>query len=222
MAQLCRNILKSISTPLFRPNYQLTCIVARAFKTSPTVGASFDPELKAKGFLGRQGPQKWLKYNDIVYPPRKEGEPARPAEITHMRTNVKYSPDNMAFIATMIRGMSIDEALKQLSFHKRKGAQVISEVLLEAQEMAVRDHNVEFKSNLWVESSHATKGIVIKGVRKHAKRRFGEVRYKFCHYFVRLREGRPPKHYLPPPMTGYEKMEEYIREQRARRIAFSL
>ena len=27
---------------------------------------------------------------------------------------------------------------------------VICKVLLEAQEMAVRDHNVEFKSNLWI------------------------------------------------------------------------
>jgi len=27
---------------------------------------------------------------------------------------------------------------------------VVLKVLLEAQEMAVRDHNVEFKSNLWI------------------------------------------------------------------------
>jgi len=27
---------------------------------------------------------------------------------------------------------------------------VVCKVLLEAQELAVRDHNVEFKSNLWI------------------------------------------------------------------------
>lgn len=50
----------------------------------------------------------------------------------------------------MVRGMSIDEAVKQLSFVLKKGAEPVKEVLLEAQEIAVRDQNVEFKSNLWV------------------------------------------------------------------------
>lgn len=56
----------------------------------------------------------------------------------------------MWYIASFIRGMSIDEALKQLSFVLKKGAGDIKQALLEAQELAVRDHNVEFKSNLWV------------------------------------------------------------------------
>lgn len=43
-----------------------------------------------------------------------------------------------------------DEALQQLSFVLKKGGGEIKQVLLEAQEKAVKDHNVEFKSNLWV------------------------------------------------------------------------
>lgn len=46
--------------------------------------------------------------------------------------------------------MSIDEAIKQLSFHKLKGSKIIREVLEEAQELAVKQHNIEFKSNLWI------------------------------------------------------------------------
>jgi large subunit ribosomal protein L22 len=46
--------------------------------------------------------------------------------------------------------MSIDEAIKQLSFVLKKGAGDVKQALLEAQEMAVTRHNVEFKSNLWV------------------------------------------------------------------------
>ena len=46
--------------------------------------------------------------------------------------------------------------------------------------------------------------------------------YRYVHYFVRLREGRPPKHYYPPPPTGNEKMEEYITEKRRRRIVLTL
>lgn len=56
----------------------------------------------------------------------------------------------MWYVASFIRGMSIDEAIKQLSFVLKKGAGDVKQTLLEAQEMAVTRHNVEFKSNLWV------------------------------------------------------------------------
>ena len=66
------------------------------------------------------------------------------------------------------------------------------------------------------------KGQVVKGLRKHMGPRYGIVHYRYVHYFVRLREGRPPKHYYPPPPTGHEKMEEYITEKRRRRIVLTL
>lgn len=56
----------------------------------------------------------------------------------------------MWYVAKFIRGMSIDEALKQLSFVLKKGATSVKQALLEAQEKAVKYHNVEYKSNLWV------------------------------------------------------------------------
>lgn len=56
----------------------------------------------------------------------------------------------MWYIASMVRGMTVDEAVKQLSFVVKKGAVAVKETILEAQKMAVEEHNVEFKSNLWV------------------------------------------------------------------------
>lgn len=50
----------------------------------------------------------------------------------------------------MVRGMTIDEAIRQMRFVSKKGALFVLDALLEAQEMAVKHHNVEFKSNLWV------------------------------------------------------------------------
>jgi large subunit ribosomal protein L22 len=67
-----------------------------------------------------------------------------------MKTNIKYSPWKMWYIACMVRGMTVDEAIKQLSFVLKKGAVPVKETILEAQQMAVEKHNVEFKSNLWV------------------------------------------------------------------------
>jgi large subunit ribosomal protein L22 len=56
----------------------------------------------------------------------------------------------MWYIAAFVRGMTVDEAIKQLSFNLKKGAAAVKEALLEAQEIAVKKHNVEFKSNLWI------------------------------------------------------------------------
>lgn len=67
-----------------------------------------------------------------------------------MKTNIKYSPKTMWYIAVLVRGLSIDEAIRQLSFLCKKGAVAAKETLLEAQQIAVEQHNVEFKSNLWV------------------------------------------------------------------------
>lgn len=67
-----------------------------------------------------------------------------------MRTNIKYSPDKMWYVASFVRGMSVDEAIKQLSFVLKKGAQPVKEVIMEARDMAVRNHNVEYGSNMWI------------------------------------------------------------------------
>lgn len=56
----------------------------------------------------------------------------------------------MWYVACFVRGMSVDEAVKQLSFVHKKGASFVKQAILEAQKKAVDHHNVEFKSNLWV------------------------------------------------------------------------
>jgi len=70
--------------------------------------------------------------------------------VCHMKNNIKYSPWKMWYIACFIRGMSVDEAIRQLSYVNRKGAGFVKDTLLEARELAVTNHNVEFRSNLWV------------------------------------------------------------------------
>lgn len=56
----------------------------------------------------------------------------------------------MWYIACLIRGMTVDEAIKQLKFIQKKGAKDVREVLIEAKEIAKTEHNVEFPSNMWV------------------------------------------------------------------------
>lgn len=164
-------------------------------------------------------PRAFMKYNKKVYPPQSLDEEPRPAFVCHQKTNFKYSPDKLWYIASFVRGMTVDEAMKQLNFINRKGARLVQEAILEAQENAVKNHNVEFKSNLWIAESFATKGHVIKGMRRHARCRMGEVRYIYSHYFIRLEEGKPPQDYykfnLPTPQ---QQLENWLEGMRKRKI----
>ena len=67
-----------------------------------------------------------------------------------MKTNVKYSYKKLWYIASLIRGLSIDSAINQMKLLDRKGAKYILETLKEAKDLAIQEHNVEFGTNLWV------------------------------------------------------------------------
>lgn len=56
----------------------------------------------------------------------------------------------MMYVSWLIRGMPVDEAIRQLKFVLKKGATDVIQVLEEAKELAVKEHNVEFPSNMWV------------------------------------------------------------------------
>ncbi|XP_023346698.1 39S ribosomal protein L22, mitochondrial [Eurytemora carolleeae] len=161
----------------------------------------------------------WPAYNERVHPPTGE---YRPAYICHVRDNIKYSAKKMWPISNFVKGLSVDEAIKQLSFIKLKGAVIAKEVIEEAVELAVKEHNVEFRSNLWVAESFAGKGLVVKGYRRHARGRFGQIEYKYMHYFVKLEEGPPPKEfYDKEKFNPGEMLERWISEQRAKTVPIS-
>ncbi|XP_043925483.1 39S ribosomal protein L22, mitochondrial isoform X2 [Protopterus annectens] len=163
--------------------------------------------------------QNWNRKNLIVYPPQLPDEPRRPAEVYHCRRQIKYSKDKMWYLAKMIRGMSIDQALAQLEFNNKKGAKIMKEVLLEAQDMAVRCHNVEYKSNLYVAESFSGKGAYLKRIRYHGRGMFGIMDKVYCHYFVKLVEGSPP---VTVEKTGLDQAREYVQGLRNRTIISSL
>lgn len=124
----------------------------------------------------------------------------------------------MWYAMNFIRGLNVDEAIKQLKFMPYKTAQITAEVLKEAQDKAIQDHNFEFKSNMWVEDAKCGKGLVVKGIRKHARMRFGEIRYFYCHIMVKLAEGEPPVHFYEPKKDGNDHLKDYYQELRKRKI----
>lgn len=70
--------------------------------------------------------------------------------------------------------------------------------------------------------SFVGKGQYIKGVRRHARGRFGEVEYKHCHYFVRLEEGTPPIDYYRKIVTPDQQLDKWMEQMRKRKIPNSL
>lgn len=124
----------------------------------------------------------------------------------------------MWYVMKFIQGLNVDEAIKQLKFMSHKGAQVTAEVLEQAQEKAVKEHNFEFKSNMWIEDAKCVKGLVIKGLRKHARMRFGTVSYFYCHVLVKLTEGEPPVHFYRPVKDGNDHLKDFYDELRSRKI----
>ena len=121
-----------------------------------------------------------------------------------------------------IRGLSIDDAIAQMEFDVRKCAKDVKAALEDARKKALTQHNVEFPSNLWVSEALCTKGIYIKGIRKHAKLRFGTIEYKYTHILIELREGKPPKYYYVAPLTPEQKLEQFKRELDGRYVVYSL
>ncbi|KAF6200504.1 hypothetical protein GE061_004947 [Apolygus lucorum] len=226
MAVILRRLGMPVFSSLTRQTLSAPCSAIASSGTLRHINhtTTVMPELEEHGGASeREKTRKWLTYNDKLYPPTKPGETPRPAFVCHMKENIKYSPKKMWYVACFVRGMSIDEALKQLEFVNRKGALVVKETILEAQQLAIEKHNVEFKSNLWVAESFVSKGVTVKGMRRHARMRAGIIKYRYCHYYVRLEEGKPPENYYNRPSRDKETLlNDWLQRMRYRRIVGSL
>lgn len=160
--------------------------------------------------------EAWSDNNKMLYPPSKPGEPHRPAEIYHGRAYIRYSPKKLHHACNAIRNMNVDEAIAQLGHVGNKAARIIIEVLLEAQELAVQEHNVEFKSNLHIAHSSFEPAGCRKIIKYHGKGYAHMNRSRFTHFFVMLREGQAPGY--KTKVTAYGAAVEYLNSLRMRTI----
>jgi large subunit ribosomal protein L22 len=63
---------------------------------------------------------------------------------------------------------------------------------------------------------------MVKGIRKHMGTRYGIVKYRYSHYFVRLEEGKPATDYATNTETYENRAREYIERLRNRKIHLSI
>ncbi|CDW55993.1 hydroxymethylglutaryl coa synthase 1 [Trichuris trichiura] len=63
--------------------------------------------------------------------------------------------------------------------------------------------------------------LIVKGLRRHARERWGTVHYRYCNVFVRLEEGKPDvKSRFPMERLGWHMLEKYLESLRNRRIDY--
>ncbi|CAH8541332.1 unnamed protein product [Heterobilharzia americana] len=147
----------------------------------------------------------WDLYNEVVYPPlptvstinNHNSDNLRPGEVTHRREDILYSQKKLWFLAHLIRGRSVDDAFAQLGFRPEKGARILEEVLEEAIESAVKEHDFEFCTKIWIESVRISRGRMVPRLYKGLRSVAYAINFHYTNLYMRLREGDPPKMYHP-------------------------
>ena len=104
----------------------------------------------------------------------------------HLR-NLRVSPIKLNQIAKMIRGMSAAEALKQLTFSKRRIALDVKKTLQSAIANAENNHNLDV-DNLIVSEAYVGKSMVMKRFRARARGRGAKILKPFSHLTVVVKE----------------------------------
>lgn len=96
--------------------------------------------------------ERWKYYDQVVWRPDyryPDGE-AKPGETFYVAENIKHSQKKLFYACYFAQGRSVDDADKQLQFIPRKAAIILRKVLKSAVDKAVEEHDIEFRSNLWV------------------------------------------------------------------------
>ncbi|KAL7065524.1 hypothetical protein AAHC03_05730 [Spirometra sp. Aus1] len=179
-----------------------SCQTYRGFATRKTP----QPHKTVTSRLTGKKTKLWDLYNEVVYPPRPSStehesdcpnSERRPAEVTISKENILYSQKKLWLLAFMIRGLSVDEAFQQLGFRPEKGARILEEALEAAVEKAVKEQDVEFCTELWVEKALVLRGMGVPAIHKGLRTAVSYSTYHYADLFLRLREGKPPPLYHP-------------------------
>ncbi|KAA3674029.1 large subunit ribosomal protein L22 [Paragonimus westermani] len=153
----------------------------------------------------------WQLYNEVVYPPTVPTgnqlsdvvhHKHRPAEVTHRREDILYSQKKLWLLGFMIRGRAIDDAFVQLAYRPEKGARILEEVLEEAVELAVKEHDFEYCTKIWIETIHVNRGRSVPRLYKGLRTQISLNNYHYANLYIRLREGDPPAVYHARQIAG--------------------
>ena len=101
--------------------------------------------------------------------------------------NVRISPIKLNLVAGMIRGKTAEQALRVLTFSKRRISDDVKKTLLSAVSNAENNHGMDIDQLVVVEA-HVGKGAVMKRWRPRARGRVGRIQKPFSNLTIAVRE----------------------------------
>jgi large subunit ribosomal protein L22 len=107
-------------------------------------------------------------------------------EYRAIHKHARIAPRKARFVADLIRGMNVDEALNALEYSKRRGAWYFKAVLKSAIANA-EEHDAPVES-LFVAESRVDEGPTLKRWRPKDRGRAHPIRKRTCHLHITLDE----------------------------------
>ncbi|MCP4922689.1 MAG: 50S ribosomal protein L22 [bacterium] len=101
--------------------------------------------------------------------------------------SVRVSPTKLNLVAAMIRGKTAAQALRELTFSKRRISDDVRKTLLSAVSNAENNHGMDI-DQLIVFEAYVGKGAVMKRWRARARGRVGRIQKPFSHLTITVRE----------------------------------
>ncbi|KAL8229660.1 hypothetical protein R6Q57_014560 [Mikania cordata] len=115
---------------------------------------------------------------------------SKPSKVQAILKNIKQSPKKVNLVATLVRGMRVEDALLQLQLTVKRASKTVYQVIHSARANAT--HNYGFDADrLIVAEAFVGKGLFKKRVSYHAKGRSGVRVRPECRLTVVLREITP-------------------------------
>ncbi len=119
----------------------------------------------------------------------KEKSPRRVADNEAMAVSrmLRTSPQKLNLVAAMIRGKSVERALTDLTFSKKRVAEDVKKTLQSAIANAENNHNLDV-DELIVAEAWVGKNLVMKRGRPRARGRFGKILKPFSQVTIKVRQ----------------------------------
>jgi large subunit ribosomal protein L22 len=99
----------------------------------------------------------------------------------------RSSPQKLNLLAQSIRGLSVERALAELQFSRKRPAEDIRKLLQSAIANAENNHGLDIDS-LVVSEAHVGKNLVMKRIRARARGRAARIQKPFAQVTIVLRD----------------------------------
>ena len=108
-------------------------------------------------------------------------------EASAKRQMLRTSPQKLSLVADLVRGLSVADALVQLTFSQKRISNDVKDTLLSAIANAENNHGLDI-DRLYVNEIRVGRAMVMKRFRPRARGRVGKILKPFSHLEVIVRE----------------------------------